>query len=66
MSSIAAGMNSKTTIGMDREDTNKYKRYHEGLNGGVFRSMFRLRFVAILAHMMLEDDTYARPRTDTS
>jgi len=61
-SSMAVVSDSRQTVGMNRRNTNKHKRYHEGLNGGASRSTFRFRFVAILAHMMLEDDTYARPR----
>jgi hypothetical protein len=62
MSSILADKKSEISVGMNRENTNKHKRYQEGLNGGAFRSTFRLRFVTTLAHMMLEDDTYARLR----
>ena len=65
-SSIASNMNTRMITGIIRENTNKHRRHHEGLNGGAFRSSFRLRVVTILAHMMLEDDTYARPRTHTS
>ena len=65
-SSIVTSMNLKVTVGMSKKNTNKHKRSYEGLNGGAFRSSFRLRFVTILAHMMLEDDTNARPRTHTS
>jgi len=64
-SSIAADMYKRTKIGIEREHKIKQTRPHEGLNGGAFRSTFRLRFVTALAHMMLDDDTYARPRTDT-
>jgi hypothetical protein len=65
-SSMTVISNWRQTIGMNRKNTNKHRRYDEGLNGGAFRSTFRLRFVAILAHMMLEDDTYARPRKRSS
>lgn len=58
-SSMAAKTILRGTMGIDREVAD-HREQQEGLYGGAFRSTFRLRLVATLAHMMLKDDTYAR------
>jgi hypothetical protein len=48
------------------KQTGKVARLNGGLNGGVFRSSFRLRFVTPPAHMIPSNDACARPRPHAS
>lgn len=66
LASMTGETNLRQTVETNEMNRNKRNRHHEGLNGGAFRSTFRLRFVAILVHMMLNDNTYTRPRKHSS